>query len=418
MSEVRVSEIIAQAFYPVHEDLRSGGHAEYWLSGGRGSGKSSFASLEILLGLMREPRAGAIIYRKVADTLRDSVYAQMLWAIDRLGLAGQWQARLSPMELVHRETGQRILFRGADDPQKSKGVRLRDGYFRFLWFEELSEFDGIDAIRTIKASILRACGEGPNARTTVLCTYNPPVSPWHWVNREATAPPPTRMQHHSDYRDMPPQWLGDSFLAEADALRTRNPRAWRQMYLGEVTGTGGQVFENVRLRPLPREEWEGLPTYSGVDFGFATDPDAFVRCAFDRRRRILYVVDEFAALGLLIERLAAAIRPRAAGDVITCDSAEPRSIAGLRACGLRVTAARKGPDSVGHGLKWLQTLGGIVIDPARCPLAAGEFSRYEYDRDRSGHVLPRYPDHDNHTIDAVRYAMESVSGMKRAVVPR
>lgn len=418
MSEVRVSEIIAQAFYPVHEDLRSGGHAEYWLSGGRGSGKSSFASLEILLGLMREPRAGAIIYRKVADTLRDSVYAQMLWAIDRLGLAGQWQARLSPMELVHRETGQRILFRGADDPQKSKGVRLRDGYFRFLWFEELSEFDGIDAIRTIKASILRACGEGPHARTTVLCTYNPPVSPWHWVNREATAPPPTRMQHHSDYRDMPPQWLGDSFLAEADALRTRNPRAWRQMYLGEVTGTGGQVFENVRLRPLPREEWEGLPTYSGVDFGFATDPDAFVRCAFDRRRRILYVVDEFAALGLLIERLAAAIRPRAAGDVITCDSAEPRSIAGLRACGLRVTAARKGPDSVGHGLKWLQTLAAIVIDPARCPLAAGEFSRYEYDRDRSGHVLPRYPDHDNHTIDAVRYAMESVSGMKKAVVPR
>ena len=418
MSEVRVSEIIAQAFYPVHEDLRSGGHAEYWLSGGRGSGKSSFASLEILLGLMREPRAGAIIYRKVADTLRDSVYAQMLWAIDRLGLAGQWQARLSPMELVHRETGQRILFRGADDPQKSKGVRLRDGYFRFLWFEELSEFDGIDAIRTIKASILRACGEGPNARTTVLCTYNPPVSPWHWVNREATAPPPTRMQHHSDYRDMPPQWLGDSFLAEADALRTRNPRAWRQMYLGEVTGTGGQVFENVRLRPLPREEWEGLPTYSGVDFGFATDPDAFVRCAFDRKRRVLYVVDEFAALGLLIERLAAAIRPRAAGDVITCDSAEPRSIAGLRACGLRVTAARKGPDSVGHGLKWLQTLAAIVIDPARCPLAAGEFSRYEYDRDRSGHVLPRYPDHDNHTIDAVRYAMESVSGMKKAVVPR
>ena len=190
------------------------------------------------------------------------------------------------------------------------------------------------------------------------------------------------------------------------------------MYLGEVTGTGGQVFENVRLRPIRREEWEGLPTYSGMDFGFATDPDAFVRCAFDKKRRVLYVVDEFAALGLLIERLAKEVRARAGNDVITCDSAEPRSIAGLRACGLRVTAARKGPDSVGHGLKWLQTLGGIVIDPARCPLAAGEFSRYEYDRDRSGRVLPRYPDHDNHTIDAVRYAMESVSGMKKAVVPR
>ena len=351
MCEVRISEVIAPAFYPVHEDLRRGGHAEYWLSGGRGSGKSSFVSLEILLGLMRDPRAGAIIYRKVADTLRDSVYAQMLWALDRLGLAGQWQARLSPMELARRETGQRILFRGADDPQKSKGVRLRDGYFRYLWFEELSEFDGIDAIRTIKASILRASGEGPQARTSVLCTYNPPVSPWHWVNREACAPPAGRLQHHSDYRDMPAQWLGDSFLAEADALRAQNLRAWRHMYLGEVTGTGGQVFENVRLRPIRREEWEGLPTYSGMDFGFATDPDAFVRCAFDKKRRVLYVVDEFAALGLLIERLAKEVRARAGNDVITCDSAEPRSIAGLRACGLRVTAARKGPDS---SVSWVE----------------------------------------------------------------
>ncbi len=418
MNGVRLSEIIAPAFHPVHEDLRRDGHDEYWLSGGRGSGKSSFVSLEILLGLMRDERAGAVIFRKVADTLRDSVYAQMLWAVDRLGLADQWQTRLSPMELVHRQTGQRILFRGADDPRKSKGLRLRDGFFRFLWFEELSEFDGIDPIRTIRASILRASGAGPDARTTVLCTYNPPVSPWHWVNREACAPPPSRLSHHSDYRDMPPQWLGRSFLAEADALRVQNPRAWRHMFLGEVTGTGGQVFENVRLRPLRPDEWQGLPTYCGVDFGFATDPDAFVRCAFDRKRRVLYVVDEFAALGLLIERLAAQIRPRAAGDVITCDSAEPRSIAGLRACGLRVTAARKGPDSVGHGLKWLQTLSAIVIDPARCPLAAGEFSRYEYDRDRNGRVLPRYPDHDNHIIDAVRYAMESVSGLKRAVVPR
>lgn len=249
MSGVRLSEVIAPAFFPVHEDLRRAGHAEYWLSGGRGSGKSSFVSLEILLGLMRDRRAGAIIYRKVADTLRDSVYAQMLWAIDRLGVAGDWQARLSPMELVHRETGQRILFRGADDPQKSKGVRLRDGYFRYLWFEELSEFDGIDAIRTIKASILRASGEGPDAQTTVLCTYNPPVSPWHWVNREACAPPAGRLAHHSDYRQMPPAWLGDSFLAEAEALHAHNPRAWRHMYLGEVTGTGGQVFENLRLRP-------------------------------------------------------------------------------------------------------------------------------------------------------------------------
>ena len=165
MSEVRLSELIAPAFHGVHADLRAGAHDEYWLSGGRGSGKSSFASLEILLGMLRDERCGAIVYRKVADTLRDSVYAQMLWALDRLGMSGEWTARLSPMELIRKATGQRVLFRGADDPQKSKGVRLREGYFGYLWFEELSEFDGIEAILTIKASILRASGAGPVSYT-------------------------------------------------------------------------------------------------------------------------------------------------------------------------------------------------------------------------------------------------------------
>lgn len=407
-----MSELLAPVFAPVHTDIRRGGHAEYWLYGGRGSGKSSFVSIEIVLGMMKDPQANALVVRRVAKTLRQSVYEQLCWAIDRLGVDHLWARRLSPMELIYRPTGQRILFIGADDPQKSKGIKVSRGSFKSLWFEELAEFDGMGAVNTITASAVR----GDSAVT--FYTYNPPASVANWVNEEALCIHEGRLSHKSSYLDIPPHWLGASFLSKADIMRRTNERAYRHMYLGEVTGTGGQVFENVRLRSIRREEWEGLPTYSGMDFGFATDPDAFVRCAFDKKRRILYVVDEFAALGLLIERLAKEVRARAGNDVITCDSAEPRSIAGLRACGLRVTAARKGPDSVGHGLKWLQTLGGIVIDPARCPLAAGEFSRYEYDRDRSGRVLPRYPDHDNHTIDAVRYAMESVSGMKKAVVPR
>ena len=129
-------------------------------------------------------------------------------------------------------------------------------------------------------------------------------------------------------------------------------------------------------------------------------------------------MDEFAATGLLPDTLAGAVRRLAHSDVVTCDSAEPRSIALLRQKGLRVTAARKGPDSVEHGMKWLQTRSAIIIDTVRCPLAAREFSRYEYDRDRSGGVLPRYPDHDNHAIDAVRYAMESVSSLQTGIVPR
>ena len=123
-TDIRLTSLIAPCFWRVHADIRRGGHAEYWLTGGRGSGKSSFVSIEILLGLMRDEQANALIYRKVADTLRDSVYAQMLWAIDRLGVAEEWQAKISPMELLYRPTGQRVLFRGADDPQKSKGIKL------------------------------------------------------------------------------------------------------------------------------------------------------------------------------------------------------------------------------------------------------------------------------------------------------
>lgn len=160
-------------------DIRRGGHAEYWLYGGRGSGKSSFVSIEIVLGMMKDPQANALVVRRVAKTLRQSVYEQLCWAIDRLGVDHLWARRLSPMELIYRPTGQRILFIGADDPQKSKGIKVSRGNFKFLWFEELAEFDGMDAVNTITASAVRG-----DAAVTFY-TYNPPESIANWVNEEA-----------------------------------------------------------------------------------------------------------------------------------------------------------------------------------------------------------------------------------------
>lgn len=191
MPDTSMRSLLAPSFYPVHNALVQNNHSEYWLYGGRGSCKSSFVSIEILLGLLRDRDAHAIIYRKVADTIRDSVYAQMLWAIDTIGLSHLWQCKVSPMELTYLPTGQRVLFRGADDPQKSKGIKLKKGYFRFLWFEELSEFDGMDAIRTIKASVVRS------GNTVTFYTYNPPQSASNWVNREALRDAPHRLCHHS-----------------------------------------------------------------------------------------------------------------------------------------------------------------------------------------------------------------------------
>ena len=262
MIDVRLSRLIAPAFFAPWRAAREGRCDELWLHGGRGSGKSSFVSLFIICGLMDEPEANAIVYRKVADTLRESVYAQFKWAIDLLEVSDWFRLKLSPLEIEYIPTGQRILFRGSDKPEKSKGVKLAKGYFKYLWFEELTEFSGMADIRIIKASILR----GTQEKTCTFYTYNPPMSAANWVNKEILKTKTRRRLHHSDYRDIPAAWLGDAFLREAEALKEHNPREYRHMYLGEVTGTGAQVFENVKLQRLRPSAWQGLRTYKR--FGF------------------------------------------------------------------------------------------------------------------------------------------------------
>ena len=402
----RISEVIAPVFYPLWQDVKAEGHREYWLKGGRGSAKSSFIALAIVCGLLRRPGANAIVYRRVAATLRESVYEQVIWAINLLGLRPWFELRLSPLEIRCR-TGQRILFRGADDPMKSKSIKLARGFFGYLWFEELAEFDGMESVRTIKASVLR--GEG---RGVTFYSYNPPMSARSWVNAEALTPREDRLVHESCYTDLPPEWLGADFIAEAEALRRANERAWRHMYLGEVTGTGGQVFDNLRLEALP-DEVEGMRC-NGLDFGFASDPDAFTRWAYSRRERRLYALEEFFAAHALTDALAERVRKGAGREVVWCDPAEPRMIAELQRRGLNAVAARKGPGSVNAGIRWLQDLNAIVIDPARTPNIAREFTQYEYRRDKNGNFLPDVPDRDNHTIDSCRYALEREIMTRRA----
>lgn len=408
MSDVQLSRLIAPAFYPVHADVKAGRHRHYWLKGGRGSTKSTFIGLEIILGLMRDPAANAIVYRKVAGTLQESVYAQLAWCIHALGADAYWRLGKSPMELTYRPTGQRVLFRGADDPQKSKSIKLSRGYFKFLWFEELTEFSGMEEIRTVTQSVIR--GGGP---TVVFYSYNPPKSARAWVNAEATVPRPDRMVHHSTYLDVPPAWLGEAFLAEADLLRRANETAYRHAYLGEATGTGGQVFDNLVLRPIPPEERARFDRLRhGLDFGFATDPDAYVQMHYDAPRRTLYLLREYYATHNSFDRLSEAVRALCGGEAVTADAADPRAIHELRLRGLRVYGAKKGRGSVEHGLRWLQERAAIVIDPGTCPNAAREFAGYEYDRDRQGALRADYPDRDNHCIDAARYGLEDIMAQR------
>ena len=407
MSAICIYDSMAHTFWDLYDDLKRDGHAEYWLKGGRGSTKSSFISLVIVRGLLADPNSNAIIYRKVGNTIKDSVYSQMLWAIDQLQLAPWFQAKVSPFELIYKPTGQRVLFRGADDPLKSKSIKLQHGYFRYLWFEELSEFRGMEDIRTIKQSVFRGVDRG-----VTLYSYNPPKSAQNWVNTEALKSVTGRLVHHSTYLDVPKEWLKEAFISEAERLAQSNERAYRNEYMGEVTGTGGTVFDNLVLREISADEIGGFgATYAGLDFGWFPDPLHFVRCAYDPARRRLCIFDEYRTVKTSnadVYRILTEQKQLTAADEVIADSAEMKSVNDMRSYGMRCIAATKGPGSVRASMRWLQTLNEIVIDPARCPEAAQEFSQYEYERTRDGEFVDAYPDANNHAIDAVRYALNRV----------
>ena len=402
---INVYEEIAPVFWDVYDDLQAGNHSEYWEKGGRGSGKSSAFSLEIIAGMLNDRNANAIVYRRVGNTIKDSVFAQMSWACERLGIDQICIFRSSPYEIIFKPTGQRILFRGADDPQKSKSIKLKKGYFKYLWFEELSEFPGAESIRTIKQSVLRGAD-----KAFTLCSYNPPKSAQSWVNEESLKHVESRLVHSSSYLDVPKEWLGEAFLHEAETLKATNLIAYKNEYGGEVTGTGGSVFDNVTVRKITDEEKKSLSYfYQGIDWGYFPDPFAWVRCAFDAKKRILYIIDEFKANKMRNYATFNAIKGRLHPDEpLTADSAEPKSIADFREYGARwIHGVVKGPGSLDYSMKWLATLAQIVIDE-KCVEAKKEFIQYEFERDKEGKFVNAYVDANNHFIDATRYALYPV----------
>jgi len=408
---VRLTDIIAPAFYPVHADIKADGHTHYWLPGGRGSAKSSFVSIEIPLGIMRDAAAGnithAVVFRRYGVTLRESVYAQMLWGINALGVAHLWKPGLSPLMLTYLPTGQRILFRGVDDELKAKSLKFEKGYCKYIWYEEVNEFEGEAKIRSINQSVMRG---GPTF--FAFYTFNPPKSVRNWCNQHVAVERPGTMIVRSTYLTVPPEWLGEQFIIEAEHLKEVFPLAYEHEYLGKVTGTGGEVFENVKLRLITEEERKRFDNIRrGIDWGYATDPFAYNEGHYDSTRRRLYLYREIHQVRLSNRAAAEKVLPWAGNGRITCDSAEPKSIAEVKDYGLHVVGAKKGPDSVAYGIKWLQDLEEIIIDFQTCPETAREFSGYELDRDKEGNFKAGFPDHDNHHIDAVRYACED--DMKR-----
>ena len=392
--EVRLSALIGAGFYESHRAVRAG-CSELIESGGRGSGKSSFLSVELILQLLKHPQCHGVVLRKVGATMRTSVYAQLHWAVRELGLEAYFRFALSPLEAVYLPTGQRILFFGMDDAGKLKSVKMPDGYIGIVWFEELDQFEA-EEVRSAEQSLFRG-----GCYSLCMKSFNPPADPEHWTNQLAGEEKPGRHCHHSTYLELPEHWLGERFLADAEHLKKVNPVLYQHEYLGMAVGSGQKVFLNLQLASTQQvqADAESLQWFcSGVDWGWWPDPWAFNRVAYDDKKKILIILDEASASRASNRQTGQTVKDRIPeGELVVADSSEKKSVEDYRAMGIRCRAAKKGPGSVEYSMKWLQSLEAIVIDRERCPETVREFMGYCYEDGQ-------FPDRNNHHIDAVRYA--------------
>lgn len=404
---------IAKNFVDINRDIDNRGHREYALNGGRGSTKSSFISEKIVELIENNPTWCAVILRQVKDTLKDSVYSQLEWAVDKLGetypnLPSDYKFTKSPLEITKLSTGQKIYFRGADDYGKIKSLKPpKDMYTAITWYEEFDQFKGMNEVRKINQSLVRGGNE-----FVQFYSYNTPASNLHFVNQEMLLPKETRLVDTSTYLGVPKEWLGDAFIDEAEYLKETNKRLYDNEYLGIATGTGGNVFENIEVREITDKEIENFDyIYQGMDFGWFPDPLAWTKCCFDSSQRTLYIFDEFVVNKMSNQDVWNYLKGKKKVkeyDIITADSAEPKSIGDFRAYGSSMRGAEKGADSVSYSMKWLAGLTKIVIDPKRCPVSTEEFSTYEYEQDKDGNYITGYPDANNHCIDSIRYATNRI----------
>ena len=407
---INLADAIAPVYDEALDDILDHKHVHYVFKGGRGSAKSSLISEAIPLLLVANPSVHAMVFRKVGNTMKNSVWSQVVWGIDKLGLMPFFKIpKTIANPIVFLPTGQQILFMGLDDPNKVKSVKLPFGYIGITWFEELDQYAGEKEIRKVLQSTMRGGTLFWDFRS-----FNPPISNLNWANQYATdaLSRENTLVTTTDYRDIPEEWLGQAFIDEALDLLETNPKAYEHEYLGIPVGTGGNVFENVEPLYMSDEfinSFENI--YSGVDWGWYPDPFAFTKCAFNASQRDLYIFREFRANKLsnraTYDKIFNELRYMRPDEIVTCDSAEPKSISDWKSYGgYGARPAKKGPDSIVYSMKWLQSLNHIYIDPNRCPETFKEFIEYEYDRDKEDEIISGYPDMNNHSIDATRYATE------------
>lgn len=393
-------------------------YGEFWrfkgrykaVKGSRASKKSSTQSLKVITEIIENPNINWLVVRKVERTLRDSCYAQLKWAIHRLKVDNFFKCSTSPLEITYKPTGQKILFRGLDDPLKVTSITVEVGSLCRLWIEEAYEITSEDAFDRLDESIRGQLPKGMYHQ--VVLTFNP-WSDRHWLKKRFFDEP------SKNVLAMTTNYMCNEFLSEADLVlfeeMKKNPRRYRTAGLGEWGIVEGLVYENWEERVFDVHEISIRPNVRsafGMDFGYVNDPSTLFCGLVDTVAREIYVFDEMYEKGMSNEDIRSKVSEMGySKERIKADSAEPKSIAYLRKAGLtRIRAAKKGPDSIRAGISIIQDY-KIIIHP-RCVNFITEISNYTWDKDKFDNMINKPIDDFNHLMDAMRYAMEDFDGRK------
>lgn len=406
--------------------------SEVFMSGGRGGGKSYTIAVWIVMALMNDKNKNAVVLRKVASSIRKSCFKQMKKALRKLRQTEFWDVNKTDLTMTNIYTGQQIVFLGLDDEDKVRSITTDVGYFSIVWLEEARQFNGMEEIRQAKSSILRGSSDdddiddddedeedkAPDPEYMTFYSYNPPKSARAWINKERNKIIEGRIYNHSTYLTMPVKWLGEGFIREAEALKKSDPEAYEHQYLGKITGTGGNYFTKVILRPISDEEIEGFDYDNmGMDFG-TKDPNIFERSYYDDETDTIYAFHEVYQAG---ENDGEATNPERYDDfakevyrelpegrrldIIFCDKQGKAERAIMEKNGLNVEFAPKhGSNDRLSRYGWLRSK-TIVCDPARCPVLADELTRFEckeLPNDEGWTDIPGTK--DDHGLDALGYS--------------
>lgn len=394
------------------------GYGAFWrfrgryrvVKGSRASKKSKTTALNLITRMMQYPQANTLVVRKVFRTLKDSCFTELKWAIHRLGVDAWWGIRESPLEMTYLPTGQKIYFRGLDDPLKVTSITVENGYLCWCWIEEAYEIMDERAFDMLDESIRGGIPKETGLFKQITLTFNP----WnekHWLKaRFFDAPPdPDILALTTNY--LCNEWLDQSDLKVFETMRENNPRRYQVAGLGGWGIVEGLVFENWKEEAFETAAIAKKPdvvSAFGLDFGYTNDPTALFCGLVSREEKTIWVFDELYENALTNRAICDRVTAMGyAKERIRADCAEPKSIDELRELGLyRITPARKGRDSINNGIQYIQDY-HIVIHP-RCVNFLTEISNYTWAEDKFGGKLNRPIDAFNHLMDAMRYALEDV----------